>query len=146
MVNEQLDQDLEETSSENGEFDKIFPQCGSPTRIEIQCVHTQPPEAADSIDRAQCIRTEHPVRPSHSHSPKFAQIFSVSTDSNAPKVELKPLPPNLRYEYLGEDATYPLIVNSELNKEQTEKLLHELRLHRKAIDYTIDDASDCNGG
>jgi hypothetical protein len=30
----------------------------------------------------------------------------------APKVELKPLPPSLRYEFLGPNSTYPVIVNA----------------------------------
>lgn len=33
-----------------------------------------------------------------------------------PKVELKPLPPTLRYEFMGPNSTYPVIINAnELN-------------------------------
>jgi hypothetical protein len=67
-------------------------------------------------------------------------LTSCETSSNdAPKVELKPLPTNLRYEYLGANNSYPVIVNSKLDGEQTEKLLKVLREHRKALGYTIDD-------
>jgi len=64
---------------------------------------------------------------------------SIEDVSQAPKVELKPLPSNLRYEFLGPESTYPVIVNACLNDEETAKLLNELRMHRKAIGYTIDD-------
>ena len=57
----------------------------------------------------------------------------------APKTELKSLPSTLRYEFLGPNSTYPVIVNASLSDCEIEKLLHELRLHRKAIGYSIDD-------
>ncbi|XP_015944879.1 uncharacterized protein LOC107470007 [Arachis duranensis] len=35
----------------------------------------------------------------------------------APKLELKTLPPSLKYAYLGDNATYPVIISSSLSKE-----------------------------
>jgi hypothetical protein len=58
---------------------------------------------------------------------------------DAPKVELKPLPFNLRYAFLGPNDTYPVIINANLNESETQSLLAELRVHKKAIGYTIDD-------
>ncbi|WZZ88058.1 hypothetical protein YC2023_116637 [Brassica napus] len=57
----------------------------------------------------------------------------------APKIELKSLPAGLRYAFLGPNSTYPVIVNSELNNVETAKLLCELRKHRKAIGYSLED-------
>jgi len=51
----------------------------------------------------------------------------------APKVELKPLPSNLRYEFLGPNSTYPVIVNASLNEVETEKLLYVLKKYPKPI-------------
>jgi hypothetical protein len=62
----------------------------------------------------------------------------------APKVELKPLPPNLRYEFLGPNSTYPVIVNASLNEVETEILLYVLKKYPKAIGYTIDDIKGIN--
>ena len=62
----------------------------------------------------------------------------------APKVELKPLPSNLRYEFLGPNSTYPVIVNASLNEVETEKLLYVLKKYPKAIGYTIDDIKGIN--
>ena len=36
----------------------------------------------------------------------------------APKVELKTLPPHLRYEFLGNGDTFPVIIASDLDKQQ----------------------------
>ena len=60
-------------------------------------------------------------------------------EEDAPKVELKQLPPDLRYAFLGPNSTYPIIVNAHLNGEQVDKLLRRVRDHRKIIGYTIDD-------
>ncbi|XP_078166211.1 uncharacterized protein LOC144560859 [Carex rostrata] len=64
--------------------------------------------------------------------------------NDVPKVELKPLPSTLRYAFLGPNETYPVIVNADLSESQTQRLLAELRLHKKAIGYTIDDIKGIN--
>ncbi|CAM8911555.1 unnamed protein product [Rhodiola kirilowii] len=53
-------------------------------------------------------------------------------------VELKPLPASLRYEFLGPNSTYPVIVNASLTDVETQKLLVVLREHRPALGYSID--------
>ncbi|CAM8939925.1 unnamed protein product [Rhodiola kirilowii] len=53
--------------------------------------------------------------------------------------ELKPLPSNLRYEFLGSNATYPVIVGATLNDDETSKLVHVLKANKKALGYSIDD-------
>nr|XP_016514876.1 PREDICTED: uncharacterized protein LOC107831608 [Nicotiana tabacum] len=50
-----------------------------------------------------------------------------------PQLELKPLPPHLRYEFLGSNDTLPVIVSSLLNDLQVEQLLEVLKEHRQAI-------------
>ncbi|XP_020250927.1 uncharacterized protein LOC109828314 [Asparagus officinalis] len=69
---------------------------------------------------------------------------SICEEDNAPKVELKPLPSSLRYEFLGPDFTYPVIVNACLNENETDKLLRTLRMHRKVIGYTMNDIKGIN--
>ncbi|CAA7015106.1 unnamed protein product [Microthlaspi erraticum] len=61
------------------------------------------------------------------------------SELKAPKVDLKPLPEGLRYAFLGENSTYPVIVNSDLEHEQLSALLVELRKYRKVIGYTLHD-------
>ncbi|KAJ9550959.1 hypothetical protein OSB04_015004, partial [Centaurea solstitialis] len=60
-------------------------------------------------------------------------------DAAPPKVDLKPLPPNLKYAFLGDDNTYPVIVSSSLSSSQLDKLLHVLRKYRSVLAYSIDD-------
>jgi len=57
----------------------------------------------------------------------------------APKVDLKPLPPGLRYAFLCENSTYHVIVNASLNKVELTLLLSMLRKYRKALGYSLDD-------
>ena len=68
----------------------------------------------------------------------------IPLPKEAPKVELKPLLPNLRYEFLGPNSTYPIIVNASLNEVETEKLISVLKKYLKAIGYTIDDIKGIN--
>ena len=56
-----------------------------------------------------------------------------------PELELKPLPIHLRYAFLGDLSTLPVIVSSSLNMEQEEKLLRVSRKHKTAIRWSIAD-------
>jgi len=47
-----------------------------------------------------------------------------------PKKELKPLPDNLKYKFLGPAETFPVIIASDLHTAQEEKLLDVLREHK----------------
>jgi hypothetical protein len=55
-----------------------------------------------------------------------------------PDIELKPLPKELKYEFLGADKTYSVIVSDGSPKEM-DKLLNLLRKHKKVIGYSISD-------
>ncbi|XP_071928201.1 uncharacterized protein [Coffea arabica] len=57
----------------------------------------------------------------------------------APELELKPLPEHLKYAYLGDNETLPVIISSALSKTQEEKLIRILREHKEAIGWTIAD-------
>ena len=50
-----------------------------------------------------------------------------------PSLELKTLPKYLKYAYLGEEETLPIIVASNLTNRQEEDLLATLRRHKEAI-------------
>lgn len=68
----------------------------------------------------------------------------ITMEKKVPQVELKLLPPLLKYEFLGSNSTYPMIINANLSKIEIKKLLQELRLYQKAIGYTIDDIKCIN--
>ena len=50
-----------------------------------------------------------------------------------PVLELKQLPSHLRYAFLGESSTLPVIISSELSLENEEKLLRVLRKYKEAM-------------
>jgi len=74
---------------------------------------------------------------------KFAPLESKeeeeATVPEPPKKELKPLPDNLKYKFLGPAETLPVIIASDLHAAQEEKLLDILREHKEAIGWTIED-------
>ena len=49
------------------------------------------------------------------------------------KLELKPLPENLKYTYLGDDETLPVIIANTLTSKQEDKLIKVLREHSEAL-------------
>jgi hypothetical protein len=57
----------------------------------------------------------------------------------SPKKELKPLPDNLKYKFLGLAESLPVIIASDLIDAQEEELLGVLREHKEAIGWTIED-------
>ncbi|CAN6691336.1 unnamed protein product [Malus baccata var. baccata] len=57
----------------------------------------------------------------------------------APKLELKPIPKHLKYAFLGEDETLPVIISSQLSTEEGEKLIRVLKDHKTAISWSIVD-------
>ncbi|XP_057763532.1 uncharacterized protein LOC130983606 [Arachis stenosperma] len=56
-----------------------------------------------------------------------------------PKLELKALLTTLKSAYLGENKSYPVIINSALSQEQEEELLQVLQKHKDAIGWTLAD-------
>ncbi|CAM8987225.1 unnamed protein product [Rhodiola kirilowii] len=57
----------------------------------------------------------------------------------APKVELKPLPDHLKYVYLGENGTLPVIIKNGLEMDQERRLIEVLSRHKMAIGWTLGD-------
>ncbi|CAN6711787.1 unnamed protein product [Malus baccata var. baccata] len=62
----------------------------------------------------------------------------------APKLELKPIPEHLKYAFLGEDETLPVIISSQLTAEEGEKLIRVLKDHKTAIAWSIADIKGIN--
>jgi hypothetical protein len=56
--------------------------------------------------------------------------------------DLKHLPDDLKYAYIDDKKTYPVIISSKLSGKEEERLLEVLRKHRGAIVYTLDDLKE----
>ncbi|KAH9750082.1 hypothetical protein KPL71_013739 [Citrus sinensis] len=52
--------------------------------------------------------------------PKFEELGSIEKieQQEAPKIELKPLPEGLKYAFLGQEQTYPVVISSILTSDQ----------------------------
>ncbi|XP_038977889.1 uncharacterized protein LOC120108375 [Phoenix dactylifera] len=57
----------------------------------------------------------------------------------APIPDLKPLPSHLKYVFLGDRGTLPVIISNKLSALQEEKLVQILKEHQTAIGWTIAD-------
>jgi hypothetical protein len=66
-------------------------------------------------------------------------IESIPLNVQPPKHDLKPLPFNLKYSFLGENKTFPVIISSKLNAHQEVKLLQTMKMHKNALGWTIAD-------
>ncbi|XP_072087165.1 uncharacterized protein [Arachis hypogaea] len=63
----------------------------------------------------------------------------IQVTSQEQKLELKPLPPHLKYLYLDEAHKFSVIIAKELNPQQEEKLLCVLRKNKRAIGWSLVD-------
>ena len=64
---------------------------------------------------------------------------TLPSEEKPPKLELKPLPTHLKYAFLGEQDTFPVIISSSLDVTQETQLLEILKTHRTALGWTIAD-------
>ncbi|KAM1624795.1 hypothetical protein ACFX2K_022943 [Malus domestica] len=83
--------------------------------------------------------------PQHHGKPSNPISIPVSTNKmlpsviQAPVLELKPLPNHLKYVFLGDNETLPVIVSSSLTAIEEEKLIRVLKEHKTAIGWTLAD-------
>ena len=71
--------------------------------------------------------------------PEISDKNPLPQEANGTKKELKTLPPGLKYAYLEEDETFPVIINSNFTKEQEKELLGVIKRNKKAIGWTLSD-------
>ncbi|CAN6687770.1 unnamed protein product [Malus baccata var. baccata] len=57
----------------------------------------------------------------------------------APTLELKPLPSHLKYVFLGENDTLPVIISSSLTAQEESKLVRVLKEYKTTIGWTLAD-------
>ncbi|CAN6677828.1 unnamed protein product [Malus baccata var. baccata] len=83
--------------------------------------------------------------PQHNGKPLNPIPIPVSTNTLLPSViqalvlELKPLPDHLKYVFLRDEETLPIIVSLSLTALEEEKLIQVLKEHKTAIGWTLAD-------
>ena len=65
-------------------------------------------------------------------------------EEEAPELELKPLLEELKYAYLREQQTYPVVIFSQLTLDQECNLLSVLQRHKTAFGWTLKDIKSIN--
>ncbi|TQD74247.1 hypothetical protein C1H46_040222 [Malus baccata] len=97
-----------------------------------------------SVEEAEIVAALESL-PQHHGKPSNPISISVSTNKllpsviQAPVLELKPLPDHLKYVFLGDNKTLPVIVSSSLTAIEEEKLIRVLKEHKTAIGWTLAD-------
>ena len=80
------------------------------------------------------------VHPNLEDSEEIKEPLKIpQEEEKPPKLELKPLSPSLKYAFLGEGDTFPVIISSALNPLEEEALLQVLRTHMRALGWSISD-------
>ncbi|KAM2449476.1 hypothetical protein PS1_019573 [Malus domestica] len=83
--------------------------------------------------------------PQHIGKPPIPIPIPVSTNKllpsviQAPSLELKPLPNHLKYVFLGDKETLPIIASSSLTAMEEEKLVRVLKEYKTTIGWTLAD-------
>ncbi|XP_015970066.1 uncharacterized protein LOC107493481 [Arachis duranensis] len=62
--------------------------------------------------------------------------------SHEQKLELKPIPPHLKYAYLEDNQKLPVSIARELTSQQEKQLLSVLKRHKKAIGWSLVDITN----
>ncbi|KAM1621910.1 hypothetical protein ACFXTN_018690 [Malus domestica] len=109
-----------------------------------QGLGTEPNMAVPKEEHAELVAALESL-PKHHGKPSNPSPIPVSTNTllpsviQAPVLELKPLPDHLKYAFLGEEETLPIIVSSSLTALEEEKLIRVLKEHKTAIGWTLAD-------
>ncbi|KAL1549190.1 hypothetical protein AAHA92_17322 [Salvia divinorum] len=90
------------------------------------------PHATGSDRPLQLAKAEEALGPDEARE-KRMEKNPLPSEASPEKKEFKKLPPGLKYSYLGENKSLPVIISSKLTKEQEERLLEVLKKNQKAI-------------
>ena len=104
--------------------------------METSLTHDDPPSYEDEIVQGyvKWMDSFGPNRRKYFESLRASPSRSIE---KPPIVEEKQLPNHLRYAYLGEESTLPVIISSSISNMEEEKLLKILKEHKEAIGWSL---------
>ncbi|CAN6677303.1 unnamed protein product [Malus baccata var. baccata] len=103
--------------------------------------HIAVPPCGDVFEMVEALES----LPSQSSKSPLSILDSILANKLLPSIvqpptlELKPLPSHLKYVFLGEDQTLPVIISSSLTAQEEDKLIRVLKEHKSAIGWTLAD-------
>nr|GFB43130.1 reverse transcriptase domain-containing protein [Tanacetum cinerariifolium] len=71
--------------------------------------------------------------------PKVLEPKNQSFEDEPPEVELKELPPHLKYAFLGDNGKWPVIIAKDLSSNEKTALINVLKTQKKAIAWKLTD-------
>ncbi|XP_027158344.1 uncharacterized protein LOC113759962 [Coffea eugenioides] len=100
-------------------------------------------ELSDELYRAvEALHSLPPISPRY----ELTSLFVLETQAKllpsivqALELELKPLAEHLKYAFLGDNETLPVIISAHLSPRQEDNLIRLLRDHKEAIGWSIAD-------
>ena len=110
-------------------------QSGLTDPLEASLMQNPKEELSEEVE--ECVKWMDSFQPNRR---KYYEPLGENTQTSVPSVERppqleqKPLLSHLRYAYLGESSTLPIIISASLKAVKEEKLLRVLRDHKDAIE------------
>ena len=114
---------------------------GPPEPLETSLTHDDPSFCEDETvqEYVKWMDSFDPNRRKYFESLEASPSRLTPSIEKPPIVEEKQLPNHLRYAYLGEESTLPVIISSSLSNMEEEKLLKILKEHKEAIGWSLAD-------
>jgi hypothetical protein len=111
---------------------------------------TEPSPEPDPMEEVNEASLEHFVESNHENIAEFfiekeeenpteSEPLDETEEPSRPPIELKPLPPSLRYAFLHNDSESPVIINDQVTQEETQRMITILEKHRSTFGYSLQD-------
>ena len=115
-------------------------QNGLTDPLETSLVHSESEELGEEVkEYMKWMDSFHPNRRKYYEPLGKNTQTPVPSFEQPPKIEKKPLPSHLRYAYLGDASTLPMIISASLIAAEEDKLLNVLRDHKDVLGCSLAD-------
>ncbi|KAL6349733.1 hypothetical protein AAG906_041140 [Vitis piasezkii] len=108
----------------------------------INSNHFEEEEGPEEVCIIDTLVEEHCWKRREEILPLFNKEEGEAAEEETPKLNLKPLPVELKYTYLEENNQCPVVISSSLTSHQEKCLLEVLKRCKKAIGWQISDLKD----
>ncbi|KAA0040931.1 Transposon Ty3-I Gag-Pol polyprotein [Cucumis melo var. makuwa] len=127
------------------DFTPYIPKPHFPSRLDPKKKET--PKEEELLEMFRKVQINLPLLDAIQQVPRHAKFLKeLCTNKRKTKerpmklgIELKTLPPHLKYIFLGKKNMFPIIISRELNQKQEERLIEVLKKKKQAIGWTLDD-------
>ena len=118
----------------------VFSQSGLIDPLETSLVQSELEELGEEAEEyVKWMNSFQPNRRKYYEPLGKNTQTSMPSFEQPPKMEQKPLPSHLRYAYLGDASTLPVIILASLTVAEEDKLLRVLRDHKDALGWSLAD-------